>query len=843
MGFKSIQEVIKSVDQPSRYAGAEFNAIIKKNQTYDLKMVLAFPDLYEIGTSHFGIQILYHILNKNPHILAERVYTPAPDMEKELRENQIPIFSRETKTPLNDFDIIGFSLLYELNYTNILTILDLAGIPFLSSQRDDRYPVIIAGGPCTFNPEPVADLFDAMIIGDGEEVILSVSQSYMDWKKTGAPKHELLLSWSRIQGVYIPSFFKPDYKNINGVFIQDLRPLYDHYQSVKRAILPDLETADFPDSPVIPCGRPIHERLRLEISRGCSRGCRFCQAGMIYRPVRERKTDTLLELTGTAVRNSGHEDLSLLSLSTGDYVNLNTLMLKLMDASDQQKYTSGHLSFSLPSIRAGKLNEEMMETIKRVRKTGFTITPEAGSQRLRDVINKGINEEDIITTVQSAFDLGWSVIKLYFMIGLPTENQDDLDQMVELVRKLSKISCSKGKKRQINVSVSTFIPKSHSPFQWEKQLNEQEAWERIMWLKDNLNMRNVIFKWGKTQISFLEGLMSRGDRRITPVIIRAYNKGCRLDGWSEYFKYDLWKEAISEENINPDEFSTRLRLCDEPLPWDHIDSGIKKEFMIREYERSLIGELTEDCRNGECSGCGICNFKDIYPRIEKKINYESPEKIDTEKSVKFFKKIKCRFEKIGDARFYGHLEMVNTFCKAIRRAGIPVKYTSGYHKIIKIVFSNPIPVGYESLDEFFIIEVHDDFDTNRLVSELNDQIPMGLKIIDSSTVKNKFDALEKPNKLFSVFIKNFEFSQSCIDEFKKQDHVTFEKINKKGIVKIINLKEFVHSLKIEDTGKISFEIHCIHGINIRPEDVVKHIFHIPDEKMNQADILKIKHLS
>lgn len=843
MALKSIQDVIKSVDQPSRYAGSEVNAIIKNHAQTDLKMVLAFPDLYEIGTSHFGIQILYHILNKNPQIVAERVYTPAPDMEKELRENKIPMFSRETKTPLIDFDIIGFSLLYELNYTNVLTLLDLAGIPFLSNQRDDRHPLIIAGGPCTFNPEPVADLFDAMVIGDGEDVILTLSQTYMDWKKSGGDKQDLLKKWSNIQGIYIPSFFKPEYSDENGISIQSLHPVYYDYNQVKRAIIPDLETAEFPDSPVIPCGRPIHERLRLEISRGCSRGCRFCQAGMIYRPVRERNTDTLLDLTGKAVCNTGHEDLSLLSLSAGDYVNLNTLMLKLMDASEQQKYTSGHLSFSLPSIRAGKLNSEMMETIKRVRKTGFTIAPEAGSQRLRDVINKGINEEEIITTVQSAFDLGWTVIKLYFMIGLPTETMDDLEQMVELVKRLSRITQSKGRKRQINVSVSTFIPKSHSPFQWEKQISEQEAWEKILWLKDKLNLKNVNFKWGKTQISFLEGLMSRGDRRVTPVIIRAYQKGCRLDGWNEYFKYDMWKEAILEEQIDPSIFSNRTRPSNERLPWDHIDSGIKKDFLLKEYERSLQGLLTEDCRDGNCSGCGICDFESIKPRIETKIHYEPIEITENITPIKEYKKIKCRFKKVGDARFYGHLEMVNTFSKAIRRACIPVKYTSGHHKIIKIVFSNPIPVGYESLDEFFSIDVHDDFDTNRIMNELNHQLPAGLNIFEAIVVRHKNDIIEKPNILFSVIMENYNFSQTYIENFLKKDHVPYEKTNKKGIVKTLNLKEFVHSLTKEAPDKINFEIHSLHGVNIRPEDVVKSIFNISDEDIKKADIFKLKHFS
>jgi radical SAM family uncharacterized protein/radical SAM-linked protein len=847
MGFKSIQDIIKSVEQPSRYVGSEVNAVIKDHRDTRLSMVLAFPDLYEIGTSHFGIQILYHILNEDPDIVAERVYTPAPDMERQLRENQVPMFSRETKTPLTDFDIIGFSLLYELNYTNILTLLDLSGIPFLSSERDASHPVIIAGGPCTFNPEPVADLFDAMVIGDGEDVILSMAHVYMAWKTTGADKVDLLRRWSDLPGVYVPSFFVPDITLVDGYPLQTLRPVDGINPTVRRAILPDLETAPFPEAPVIPCGRPIHERLRLEISRGCSRGCRFCQAGMIYRPVRERNTDTLLDITRRAVGRTGYEDLSFLSLSAGDYVNLTTLMRKLLDDTEQQVHTQGHLSFSLPSVRADQLDADMMETIKRVRKTGFTIAPEAGSQRLRDVINKGLTEQDIMNTVERAFQLGWTVIKLYFMIGLPTETEDDLEEMVDLVRRMSRLGLTKGKKRQINVSVSTFIPKAHTPFQWERQISEDESWSKIIWLRDRLSIRNVTFKWGKTQISFLEGLMSRGDRRLTPLIIRAYQKGCRLDGWNEHFRYDLWKEAIAEEQVDPALFSNRFRTHDEPLPWDHIDSGILKQFLIGEHQRSRQGVLTPDCRSGECTGCGICDFDTIRPRIEPVITDQKRiEPVDFSETVlseQGYLKIKCRFEKTGDARFYGHLEMVNTVSKAIRRAGIPVRYSSGHHPIIKMAFGNPLPVGYESLDEFFIIEVHDDFDTNKVPVMLNAQLPGGLHVVESSRVRHKADAIEKPSKLFSVVLSHHDFSQSCVDSFLNEQHVPFEKTNKKGKVTQVDLKDIVQGLTIKDNEMILLEIHPSEGVHVRPEDVVRHIFQLSDDDVARLDIRKIKHIS
>lgn len=841
MGFKSIQEILKSVEQPSRYTGKECNAIFKENDEIDVRIALAFPDLYEIGTSHFGIQILYNILNKQNGIYAERVYAPAPDMEKELRENHIPMFSRETKTPLGDFDIVGFSLLYELNYTNVLTLLDLAKIPFLSADRDESYPLIISGGPCTFNPEPVADIFDAMVVGDGEHVIVELSKSYAEWKKSGASRHDLLKKWSSIQGVYIPSFFKTDYVKKEGYSIPVISPIYEDYKAIRKTIVPDLEEEEFPTSPVIPFGRPIHERLRLEISRGCSRGCRFCQAGMIYRPVRERSVEKLVDLADCAICNTGYEDLSLLSLSAGDYENIGPLMLRLLDLSEKNQDTHKNISFSLPSVRAGMLNSELMEIIKKVRKTGFTIAPEAGSQRLRDVINKGITEDDIVNTVNSAFELGWNVIKLYFMIGLPTETQEDFEEMVNLVKRLREVKKNKRKKAQIHVSVTTFIPKAHSPFQWEKQISQEDAWASILWLKERLKFNDVSFKWGKTQVSYLEGLIARGDRRLTPVIINAYKKGCRLDGWSEHFRLDLWEQAIQEADMDTSNILHRERDTDEPLPWDHIDSGVSRQFLADERKKSREGLLTEDCRNGSCSGCGICDFKKIEPRIIGKYEYVKQEEIKPDIKEKNYKKIKCIYTKTGEAKFLGHMELVNLIQRSIRRSGFPVKYSSGFHKIIKLICGNPLPVGYESLEEFFIIEVHEDFDTNKIKSVINGLLPEDLRVIDILPITKRSDIQEKPNKSFVLTLKDYIFSQEFIDSFNNADRVDYDKVNKKGFSKSINLKDFVKEIKIEGKGKISFDLMSYDGVHVRPDDAIKHIFSISEYEMKKSDIMKLRH--
>ena len=460
----SIQDILPLVQIPSRYLGCEINQIKKSWEKTNLHVALAFPDLYEIGTSHFGIQILYGMLNAQEDILAERVFAPAPDMEEQLRKNQKALCSLESQTPVEQFDILGFSLLYELNYTNMVNMLDLGGIGLFADQRGEEDPFVIAGGPCTCNPEPVADFFDAIVVGDGEAVILQMTDKWKAWRQTDKRKRKgLLQCWSQIKGVYIPSFF--DVSDDTGGS-RRLIPQTAAHQFVERAIVADLNDAPFPSKPIIPFGRPIHDRLRMEIARGCTRGCRFCQAGMIYRPVRERQPEAVLSSVKQSLLDTGYEDLSLLSLSTGDYSCIAPLMKKIMAFGINDR-----VAVSLPSLRADSLTPELMELIRKVRKTGFTIAPEAGSQRLRDVINKNITEADILETVENAFSLGWKLIKLYFMVGLPTETHEDIEAIVKLVKRLKSVTQKQGGSRKITVSVATFVPKPHTPFQWEPQLS------------------------------------------------------------------------------------------------------------------------------------------------------------------------------------------------------------------------------------------------------------------------------------------------------------------------------------------------------------------------------------
>ncbi len=833
MTITTIQEILPLVEQPSRYLGSEINAIKKDHRNIKLSFALAFPDVYEIGTSHFGLQILYHILNSHDEIAAERVYTPAVDMEAYLRSSCTPITSLETQKPLDRFDIVGFSLLYELNFTNIITMLELANIPFFARQRDHSYPLIIAGGPCTCNPEPVADFFDAMVIGDGENVIMEMSRAWLNWKaEEKADKRALLKSWSEIEGVYIPEFFSPKF---DGAGFQTLVPEFSHYQTVKRAVVTDLDSAPFPDAPIIPYGKPVHDRLRLEVSRGCTRGCRFCQAGMIYRPVRERSVETLLSLSNNCVASTGYEDVSLLSLSTGDYGCIVPLIERLM-----HQYESNHIAVSLPSLRVGTLTPELMNLIRRVRKTGFTIAPEAGSQRLRNVINKNINESDIIDTVNDAFRLGWQVIKLYFMIGLPTETDNDLQAIVDMVKRLRKIKRPNGSKSRINVSVATFIPKPHTPFQWSSQISLSESKEKINWLKKRLKMPGVHFKWQNPEASVLEGLWARGDRRLSNLLLTAHKKGCKFDGWSDKFEYKLWQEAFRDEGLRMDFYTTRKRDTAEPLPWDHIDTRVTTAFLENEWQKAAKGTPTEDCRNGECAVCGVCDFENIEPEVFRSCKEAIAKPVLTKEHKKtFYKKIKVCYSKQDQAKYFGHLELVKILLRAIRRAKIPVKFSEGFHPKPKISFEDPLPIGLESLKENFYLFVPGHVTTQAVLEGLNKQLPDGLRVIDCQVASAKIDRNAPTLKTYLVTKKDGSFDEDQIKTFEKSSRVIVEYPRRKGVKKKIDLKEMVLTLTLLAPDRLQVTLRSEPGKTVRPFEVIEKIFNLSREKIKQAKIIKL----
>ncbi len=814
------------VEQPSRYAGSEINSVRKEPATVRLRVALAFPDLYEIGTSHFGIQILYHILNAETGILAERVYTPASDMEGQLRSSGTPLTSLETRTPIGQFDLVGFSLLYELNFTNILTMLDLAGIPFLSSQRDETHPLIIAGGPCTCNPEPVADFFDAMVIGDGERVILEMAKTWLRWKAdTHGHKDTLLNIWSRIEGVYIPAFFAN---------FRMILPHESEHIPTKRTLVNDLDDAPFPKAPIIPYGRPVHDRLRIEIARGCTRGCRFCQAGMIYRPVRERSPENLLDLSAASLSATGYEDVSLLSLSTGDYGCIIPLMTQLM-----ARCASQHVAVSLPSLRAGTLPPELMSLIKRVRKTGFTIAPEAGSQRLRDVLNKNITEADVFETVRDAFHLGWQVIKLYFMVGLPTETDTDLQAIADRVRELRKIKLPKGRKGKLNVSVGTFIPKSHTPFQWAPQIALEESRDKIRFLQDRLRMPGVQVKWQNPEVSLLEGVWARGDRHLSRLLVTAWKKGCKFDGWSDGFQFPLWEQAFADEGMDPDFYTIRPRDTNEPLPWDHIDIGVTKAFLKKEWEHALKGIRTPDCRNGECNECGVCDFERVAPKVFKAFSTErSQQSPSTKPPAAHFTELRLSYSKRGQAKHFGHLEMVNIFVRAIRRAGIPVKYSEGFHPMPKIAFEDPLPIGMESLGEFFYMTVPDTVVPQHVVKGLNAQIPEGFLIHGCEPAPEKSSRKPPESIGYRIQIKAGAFDEKELAAFLNRSEFILTRVNRKGKVKETDLRGAVAKIEMPSPQQLEMRLKSEPGKTVRPLEVIQAIFSLSDETVRLADVVK-----
>lgn len=601
MDTQKFEELLLSVQKPGRYSGGEPGSVIKDKSSVDVRFAFCFPDTYEIGMSHLGMKILYSQFNSRDDIWCERVFAPWLDFEEVMRKENIPLFALESRDPIKDFDFIGFTLQYEMAYTNVLNMLDLAGIPLKSSDRKDLSPLVVAGGPCACNPEPLADFVDIFFLGEGEEVDLEVIDLYKDYKKNGKSKEEFLNAAAKIEGVYVPSLYDISY-NADGT-IAAITNKGDAPKSIRKRIIKDLDKVFYPDNFVVPLIEIVHDRVVEEVFRGCIRGCRFCQAGFIYRPVREKSAETVNRQAKCLCENTGYDEISLSSLSTSDYTEIEPLLEDMLDWTEKS-----HVSLALPSLRIDNFSEELLEKINHVRKSGLTFAPEAGTQRLRDVINKNVTEEEIINTCKTAFEGGYTAVKLYFMLGLPTETDEDLKGIAELGQKIVNTFYNlpnkpKGKSVSVSISVSTFVPKPFTPFQFAPQITEDEIRRRQEFLKNSITTRKISLSYHDSKTSFLEGVLARGDRRLGAVLESAVKNGCRFDSWTECFNLDNWLAAFKNCGIDPAFYANRQREYDEITPWEHLDYGVTKEFLVRECRTALSEKTTPNCRE-KCSACG-----------------------------------------------------------------------------------------------------------------------------------------------------------------------------------------------------------------------------------------------
>ena len=599
-------EILLSIEKPARYIGNEVNSVMKDPEQVDIRFAMCFPDVYEIGMSHLGIQILYHMFNERPDVWCERVYSPWPDLDARMRKDNIPLFALESQDPIRAFDFLGITIQFEMCYTNILQVLELSGIPLEASERTEEDPMVIGGGPCVYNPEPIAEFFDIFYIGEGETVYDQLFDVYKKNKAEGKSRREFLEAACQIPGIYVPMFYDAEYQE-DGTLHSFTRNYEKAPEMIEKQVLMDVTHAPYPKAPVVPFIKATQDRVVLEIQRGCIRGCRFCQAGMIYRPTRERDVEELKKWADTMLKTTGYEEISLSSLSSSDYSKLPELINYLMEICPERG-----VNISLPSLRIDAFSLDVMKKVQDIKKSSLTFAPEAGSQRMRNVINKGLTEEDILEGAGKAFEGGWNKVKLYFMLGLPTETEEDIKGIAHLSEKIAERyyeipKDQRNGKCQITASSSFFIPKPFTPFQWAPMNRKEEFLEKARIVKAEvramLNQKSIRYNYHEADISMLEGVLARGDRRTAKVVLQAYRNGALFDSWSEYFRPEAWEKAFEETGIDPDFYTVRERSVDELLPWDFINAGVSKKFLIREWEQAKAETVTPNCRQ-RCSGCG-----------------------------------------------------------------------------------------------------------------------------------------------------------------------------------------------------------------------------------------------
>ena len=798
-------------ERPSRYINRELNALYK---SAEVKVALAFPDIYDVGMSHLGLKILYQLINDIPYASAERVFAPWLDMEAEMKARGIPLTSLETRRQLRDFDIVGMSLQYELSYTTVLSMLSLSKIPLRAEARDGRDPLIIAGGPCTVNPMPMAPFMDAFLIGDGEDAVKEIVDAYYFWKKEGDGKKESLLSGlSRIPGVYVPSVHGTE-----GGF------------RVTRRYRASLDDAPYPVSPVVPYAPIVHDRITIEVSRGCTMGCRFCQAGMIYRPLRERSPERVLQIAEDSLKNTGYEEISLTSLSAGDYSALLPLVRRM-----NRKFSKKVVSLSLPSLRVAAVNREVLREIKMVRKTGFTMAPEAATERLRGVVNKDFGEEDYERALHALFAEGWENLKLYFMIGLPTERDEDIEAIPEMALKAIRIAKKYSRRYvNLNVGISPFVPKPHTPMQWGGQEVMEKVKAKLNYLRQRLPKKGMNMKGHNPDMSLLEALFSRGDKGLSDLIERAWSLGCRLDAWTEAFDFKKWLDAAEYTGINIHAHAEGSYGEHDVLPWDGIESGVTKDFLWKESQKALSCEMTADCRR-MCHACGLkCTDAHKIPSPETvceshtleilpERGQEAPSEMRNHPSVPGKIRVRVRFSKTGDLRYLSHRELMTAIIRAVRRADIPVAYSQGFHPSPRVSFGPPLNVGMSGKGEYFDMELRPGFRINDMKETLNRLLPEGLSVHDMVLIPEGEPSLQS-------FISRYEYEIICPDTKPLEDFVARESF----VVKrektdgtgadTVDLREMVEEAVIIDTRTVRLVVKDKGDKRVRLNELTAAIF-------------------